>query len=60
MKVLTAMAVSAVCWFVGDCVSHLMLRSDRLSFLYSVYNRLMLWSSDVEEWAGIEFLWGRP
>jgi len=58
MKVLTAMLVSAVCWWLGDCVYRLMCLRDWLSFLYPVYNRLMCWSAGAEDWAGIEFLWG--
>jgi len=61
MKVLTAMVVSAVCWWLGDRTSRLMEWADSersADLLYPIYNCLMGWSVRTEQWAGIEFLWG--
>lgn len=60
MKVLAASIASFCLFWLGHAVSRVMLRADWLSFLYPVYNRLMLASSDVEEWAGVEVMWRSP
>jgi hypothetical protein len=59
MKVLTAYVVSFCCFWLGDGISRVM-HSAVLWRLYPVYHRLMIWSGDVEEWAGIEFMWREP
>lgn len=59
MNVLTAYAVSFVCYWLGHGISKVMDNAV-LWRLYPTYNRLMIWSSSVEEWAGIEFMWCEP
>jgi hypothetical protein len=56
MKV-AAMAASFFLYWSGHAVSRLFRRWDSLAFMYPVYNRLMCWSADVEDWAGIDFMW---
>lgn len=60
MKVAAAMTASFVCFWLGHAVSRAFLGFDRTAFMYPVYNRLMCWSSDLEDWAGIQFMWGAP
>jgi hypothetical protein len=59
MKVLTAYVVSFCCYWLGHGISRVMDNAV-LYRLYPIYNRLMIWSGDVEEWAGIEFMWSEP
>lgn len=59
MKVLTAYVVSFCCYWLGHGISRVM-NNAVLWRLYPIYNRLMIWSGDVEEWAGIEFMWREP
>lgn len=59
MKVLAAYVASFVCFWLGHAVSQFM-RWDCMSFVYPLYNRLMLASVDAEDWAGIEFMWCEP
>lgn len=60
MKVLTAYVGSFCLFWIGHFVSRAFLRFDALAFMYPVYNRLMCWSVDLEDWAGIEYLWAPP
>jgi hypothetical protein len=60
VKVVIAQLVSLACFWPGHWVSLLMHQADFLGHLYPVYNRLMCWSSEIEEWAGIEFIWKTP
>lgn len=60
MKALAAYLASFACYWLGHSISCVMRRGDWLSFLYPAYNRLMLWSCDAEDWAGIEFMWRAP
>lgn len=57
MKVLAAYIVSAVLYGLGHAISLALVRAGWLAFLYPIYNRLMLASFDIEEWAGVEFMW---
>ena len=45
-----------VFYYLGDFVSRLMYW-DWLGFLYPVYNKLMIWSSDLDE-EGV--IWKKP
>jgi hypothetical protein len=40
--------LSHICYFLGDMISKL-LYWDLLSWVYPVYNKLMIWSSDLDE-----------
>jgi len=51
---------SAVCYAIGHLISRLFLAHDSMAFMYPLYNRLMISSADVEDWAGIEFMWSIP
>jgi len=59
MKVLTAYVVSFCCFWLGHSFHRLMFQRGGW-VVYPAYNRLMLWSSGIEEWAGIEFMWREP
>lgn len=59
MKVLAAYVVSFCCFWLGHGIS-LVMNNAVLWRLYPVYNRLMICSSEVEDWAGIEFMWTEP
>ena len=41
-----------VCFYIGHWTS-MLIRFDCMSFLYPVYNRFMLWSCDISDWAGL-------
>lgn len=60
MRVLLGMAGSFSLFWAGHAISRAVLRYDCLAFLYPLYNRLLLWSSNIEEWAGIDFYWKSP
>lgn len=59
MKVIAAYVASFACYWLGDAISRVM-NNKAACMLYPIYNRLMCWSGDVEEWAGIEFMWREP
>lgn len=48
--------VSWTLYWLGDIVSRPM-NFDCMFWLYPVYNRLMLWSSQVQDWAGNKAPW---
>ena len=56
MKKIVARAVSEVLYCVGDWVSRPMSRFD-WAWLYPVYHRLMIWSCDIQDWAGNDLPW---
>jgi len=56
MKKIVARAVSEVLYCVGDWVSRPMSRFD-WAWLYPVYHRLMIWSYDIQDWAGNDLPW---
>jgi len=59
MKVAFAMFASAMLYGAGHAVSRVFMLWDwSATFLYPIYNRLMTASVDVEDWAGISFMWG--
>jgi hypothetical protein len=51
-------AISWALYWVGDLVSRVM-HVDFMWWLYPVYNRSMLWSSQVQDWAGNDTPWIR-
>lgn len=48
--------LSITMWMIGHAISKVMSNS-ALYWLYPAYNRLMIWSSDIESWAGVEIMW---
>ena len=57
MKKIIGWPVAHLLYLLGDLVSRLMNRWDGVfGVLYPVYNRLMVWSCDVNDWAGLK-LW---
>jgi len=58
MKRLAARILSETLYWMGDAVSHPMHWFDS-AWLYSVYSWLMLRSSDVQDWAGLDGPWQR-
>lgn len=59
MKLLAVYLVAWPCYWLGDLISKPMLLWD-WAFLYPTYNRLMCWSSDIDDWAGGEHIWKTP
>lgn len=49
-------------YWAGDVVSRLIGVKERRSdqFVYPVYNALMGWSINVQDWAGNDSPWSRP
>ena len=56
MKQLVARVASEVLFVLGHWVSLPMCRFD-WSWLYPVYHRLMIWSCDIQDWAGNDQPW---
>lgn len=48
--------VSWTLYWLGDAVSRLM-NFDSMWWLYPAYNRLMIWSMQVQDWAGNQTPW---
>ena len=60
MKKIAGRSVSEILWSLGDWV-HYPMRWFDWAWIYPVYNRLMTWSSDVQDWAGCSGPWqGQP
>lgn len=59
MKKIIGWPIAHLLYILGDCIARLMNACNGLSFLYPIYNRLMLWSCDVNDWAGLS-LWTKP
>lgn len=49
-----ACPLSWLFYWLGDFTSHIMHAFD-WAFLYPIYNRLMIWSFDIQEWGGDDF-----
>ena len=58
MKKVFARILSEILYYLGHWISFPMNRFD-WAWLYPVYCRLMLWSCDIQDWAGNEKPW-RP
>lgn len=56
MKKLIGYIGSWTLYWLGDFTSRPMHSFD-WAWLYPTYNNLMLWSSDIQEWAGNETPW---
>lgn len=56
MKVLVAQCASFCLYWTGHAISRVMNNAVG-AHLYPTYHRLMNWSCEVEDWAGINFMW---
>lgn len=57
MMAAIAAFLSIPLWVMGHAISKVM-NNGVLYWLYPAYNRLMILSGDIEEWAGVEIMWG--
>lgn len=57
MRKLIGYIVSWVLYWLGDLTSK-PLHYLNWWWLYPVYNRLMIWSVDVQDWSGADGPWG--
>lgn len=58
MKKLIACVLSILFYSMGHVVS-LMMHTGFTGWLYPLYNKLMIWSGDLETWADVEVMWGK-
>ena len=56
MKQLIGRVVSEVLWYLGDWIHYPMIWFD-WAWIYPGYNCLMIWSDDIQQWAGIDGKW---
>jgi hypothetical protein len=56
-KAILAWPITWALFWTGHVVSSVFLRWDSLAFMYPTYNRLMCWSIDVQDWAGLKSPW---
>ena len=56
MKKLTGYLVSWLLFWLGDSISYLMIHF-KCSWLYPIYNRSMIASVDVQDWAKVTGPW---
>jgi hypothetical protein len=56
IKKVFARILSEVLYYLGHWISFPMHWFD-LGFVYPIYNRLMCWSSDIQDWAGNDEPW---
>ena len=57
MKLLLGFLGAWTLWAVGHLISIPMCQFDALAWLYPTYNRLMLWSGDLQDWSGRHGPW---
>ena len=57
MRAAVACFLSIALWVMGHTISKVM-NNGVLYWLYPAYNRLMIWSANIEDWAGVEIMWG--
>lgn len=58
MMAAVAAFLSVPMFCIGHMLSKIMWLWDFSAvFLYRPYSRLMIWSAEVEEWAGVEIMW---
>ena len=57
MRKILAYILSWILFGLGDLISRLMNRFDCMAWLYPTYNNLMLWSYNIQEWAGNSGPW---
>lgn len=56
MKKIFARIISELLYYLGDWISYPMHYLD-WSWLYPIYNKLMSWSCEVQDWAGNDKPW---
>ena len=56
IKKVFARILSEALYYLGHWISFPMHWFD-LGFVYPIYNRLMCWSSDIQDWAGNDEPW---
>lgn len=56
MKKIVAWPLTWILFWMGDLISRPMNYLD-WAWLYPAYNRLMIWSVDVQDWAGVNGPW---
>lgn len=54
MKKMIAYIGSWVCYWLGHWTSLIMHLAEIFGYLYFVYNTLMCWSVDIQDWGDIE------
>jgi membrane protein DedA with SNARE-associated domain len=59
MKKLIAIIGTYTCFYLGDLIGRPMYRKG-FSFLYDVYQRLMKWSLNIQDWGGLSHPWKHP
>lgn len=57
IKKLIAYLLSWSLYWLGDGVSRIMHLANIFGILYPIYNTLMIWSGNVQDWAGNETPW---
>ena len=57
MKKFIGWLLSWLFFWLGDIVSKPMYYFDCMAWLYPVYNNLMTWSYDIQEWGGDHGPW---
>lgn len=60
MKALIAYPLSWTLYILGHSVCLLMEKFDFLYHFYPLYHHLILASCDIEDWAGVSFMWRVP
>lgn len=56
LKATIAAIISISAWVIGDLISRGM-NNKVLWRLYPIYNGLMGWSVDIEDWAEVSIMW---
>ena len=46
-------------FYLGDLTRYIMIKLDPIfsTVLYNIYNKLMSWSSDIQDWGGLDKPW---
>lgn len=57
MRKVVGYVVSWILFWLGDIVSRPMNWVECMWWLYPAYNKLMLWSSSVQDWSGANGPW---
>lgn len=57
LKKVFAYIISHTLFWLGDLISKPMNWCEVCAYIYPIYNRLMIWSSDIQDWAGNKTPW---
>ena len=57
MKKIVAFPLTWLLYGIGHLVSKLLFIPKCPEFIYNLYSTLMIWSSDVQDWAGLSSPW---